>query len=129
MILRLLIAFILTTSAACAHSKDLAMFYTERGLASAESQWEDAYYKVLNDCKERFAAATPEAQLCFRPVFEVNKLVEAVTEESVMLLRDYWFQRAQGYDPDFKQVARKIQRLVSQLPESARQYFSLVEGL
>lgn len=114
---------------ACAHVQDLGMFYTEQGLASAEIQWDHLYYKKLNECKEKFQPATLEAELCFGPTFEANKLVEVAVEESVVLLRDYWRLRSEGYEPDFKSVLSRIHDLINKLPDSARRYFMRVKGL
>lgn len=113
----------------CAHAKDLGMFYTERGLASAEAQWDNAYYMKLDECKQQFAPETQEALDCFGPMFAANKLVEAAVEEAVFILQEYWDNRARGYEPDLKLVAKRIQHLVDKLPEDAKRFFERVKGL
>lgn len=124
-----MLLFVLLIGSGCAHLKDRGAFYTEQGLAAAEAKWHEYYFDKLDECKSMYKPKTPGAEACFRGTYEANLLVEEVVEKSVRLLRDYWSLRAEGYEPDFQTVARRLRDMFAQLPQSAQRYFFRVEGL
>jgi len=119
-----LAAVLVLLASGCANR---AVLYTEQGLEAVEQVWDAEYYRHLDECRGQYAPRTPEAEVCFGSIYDLDAKIGIAVSSAVAVLRAYWTARALGEDgPSWSETIERVRAILDALPLEIQERFDRV---